>query len=167
MAAQSLSSDIRLPVDLVTDSKKNPDVYLDLLNITNSIKLLQQYLDLFISARTIATASESISVGSMVNLFGSGGVLFVQNANASTQTKQCTGYALSSASAGTALEIQTFGVHQLISGLTPGTTYYLSTIAGKITATPPSGVGQVRQEVGIALDPNTLLFRPAGDFKLL
>jgi len=40
--------------------------------------------------------------------------------------------------------------------LAPRTTYYLSETPGKLTATPPTSLGSVVQQVGVAVTPTTL-----------
>jgi hypothetical protein len=53
-------------------------------------------------------------------------------------------------------------------GLTPGTTYYLSTtVAGGIQSTRPTVAGQIVQDIGVALSDTTLLCNPSKHTELL
>jgi hypothetical protein len=53
-----------------------------------------------------------------------------------------------------------------MSGLTPGAKYFLATTAGGVSATAPSGSGNVVQPVGVAINATTLSFNP-GDVLVL
>lgn len=52
-------------------------------------------------------------------------------------------------------------------GLVPTATYYLDIVAGKITTTPPSAVGNVLQRIGWARNTTTLVVEIDLDFQLL
>ena len=49
-----------------------------------------------------------------------------------------------------------------VTGLTPGTVYFLSATAGLATATAPSAAGNVVQEIGMATAAGELIFQPRG-----
>lgn len=51
------------------------------------------------------------------------------------------------------------GEVNVLSGLTPGATYFVGTL-GAVTTTPPSAVGRYIQSVGVAIDSDTLFFDP-------
>jgi hypothetical protein len=108
-----------------------------------------------------ATASEAIAVGNFVNIFSSSGAK-VRKANATDDTKPVNGYA-AAAIANTAVgSIRAPGGKiSGLTGLTPGATYYLdAAVAGGITVTPPSGAGNLVQEVGVAISATELFFNP-------
>lgn len=52
-------------------------------------------------------------------------------------------------------------------GLIPTSTYYLDTVNGQITTTPPNAVGNVLQRVGWARNATTLVVEIDLDFQLL
>jgi len=106
-------------------------------------------------------ASEALSAGNLVNLHNNAGTLNMRKADATAAGKQANGFVLGAVSAtasGTLYPEE--AVITGLTGLTPGTTYYLHTTAGGITNTPPSAAGNVVQEVGVALSATELLFRP-------
>lgn len=106
-------------------------------------------------------ASEALTAGQLVNLYTSAGAARIRKANATDSSKPANAFTLASISSGASGAI--YFVGQIItglSGLTPGTTYYLDTTGGAITATPPSSSGNGVQEVGVALSATTLLFHP-------
>jgi len=107
-----------------------------------------------------ATATEDISAGDLVNLYASSG-LKARKADATTAGKEATHFALSAVSNG---QSGTFyrpsQTNTQVSGLTAGTTYFLSTTAGLTTSTAPSGSGNVVQRVGKAISATSLDFEP-------
>lgn len=106
-------------------------------------------------------ASEAITGGHVLNLYTSSGAARIRKANATDATKPANAFALASISSGASGAIYFAGqIITGLSGLTPGTAYYLDTTGGALTATPPSSSGNGVQEVGIALSATTLLFNP-------
>lgn len=162
-----LSSNIVLSASPSTSEMKYPDIYSDLLTLINAVKSLQSYLDIYTAARVIATASSAISRGRAVNLYSSGGSILCRPANATNNTKPCHGFALTDIDIGSAGEIQTIGLNQAITGLIPGTVYYLAITDGLLTATAPIAAGNLVQELGVALAPDSMLYRPAFNWKQL
>jgi len=107
------------------------------------------------------TTSEALSAGNVCNIYTSGGAARVQKANATDLTKPANAFVL--ASVGSGASATTYFAGSVITGLTsltPGTTYWLDTTGGAVTATPPSGSGNGVQEIGVALSATTLLFDP-------
>lgn len=149
------------------DEKKNPDIYAELLSVHNAIRALQSYLDGYTAARIVGTATASITKGSAINFFSSGGIICMRPANATNGTKPCHGFAIENIAAGSSGEAQTIGINEFISGLLPGTVYYLSTVDGLITSVPPGAAGNLIQEIGLAFGVNSLLYRPAFNWKQL
>jgi hypothetical protein len=110
---------------------------------------------------TSVQTSEAITVGNICNVFTSGGAVRVQKANATDTTKPANAFVAATTILGAQAPVSFVGaiITDLV-GLTPGTTYYLDTTGGAITAVPPSGAGNGVQEVGVALSSTTLLFHP-------
>jgi len=105
------------------------------------------------------TASESISAGDLVNIHDSSGAK-VRKADAASSSKSAVGFAPSSIANAASGTVNFEGTISGLSGLTIGATYYLSTTAGGITATAPTGSGQIVQKVGVALSATELSFEP-------
>lgn len=102
-------------------------------------------------------ASEALTAGNLVNIFDNAGVPNVRRADA-TNGRPANGFVLaSSASAASAL-VYKAGSNTGVTGLTAGTLYFLGTTPGSVTATRPSDVGQLVQEVGYAETATSLLF---------
>lgn len=106
------------------------------------------------------TASADIAAGDFVNIHDSGGAK-IRKADADDGTKPADGYAPDAIL--TAADGVIYGPGSLLSGLsglTPGSSYYLSTAAGTITDTPPSSDGNLVQYVGRAVSATELFFNP-------
>jgi hypothetical protein len=67
----------------------------------------------------------------------------------------------------TTCRVQYAGDLSVFVGLTVGATYYLDTTAGQITTTPPSGTGNIVQEVGFARNATTLVVQYDRDFTVV
>lgn len=106
------------------------------------------------------TASETLSAGNFVNIHASSGAK-IRKANATDDTKPVDGF-VAAGIASAASGVMTFPGQKLtgLSSLTAGARYYLDTTGGAITATAPSGSGNLVQEVGVALSTTELLFNP-------
>jgi len=101
-------------------------------------------------------SSENIAAGSLVNLYLSGGVLKVQNANATDNTKPYHGFILTGVVSPAAAKVYLPGsVISGLSGLTIGADYYLSLSNGAVTiSTSVLGTysgGNIIQYVGVAI----------------
>jgi hypothetical protein len=112
------------------------------------------------AASAALTASEAIAAGDFVNIYSSSGAK-VRKANATDDTKPVNAFAQSAIASGAAGSVRGAGGKiSVLSGLTPGATYYLATTGGAITTTPPSGSGNLVQEIGVAVSATELLFNP-------
>jgi hypothetical protein len=112
------------------------------------------------AASAALTASEAIAAGDFVNIYSSSGAK-VRKANATDDTKPVNAFAQSAIASGAAGSVRGAGGKiSGLSGLTPGATYYLATTGGAITTTPPSGSGNLVQEIGVAVSATELLFNP-------
>lgn len=67
----------------------------------------------------------------------------------------------------TTAKVQYSGELEGFSDLVAGTTYYLSTTPGQITATAPSAPGAIVQRVGFAKNPTTLVVMVDRDYTIL
>ena len=105
-----------------------------------------------------ASASEALSAGDFVNIFGSGSVLWCRKASATDATKPAHGFVKSAVSNGSTADIYLCGTNSNRSGMTVGAMQYLSTTAGGITATPPSGAGNIIQPLGVAKAATAMRF---------
>lgn len=116
-----------------------------------------------LAAETVTcVTSENLAAGDFVNLYNNAGVLTARKADASAAGKPADGFVLgastSPASNTVYLPSQT---NTGLTGLTPGTTYYLDPATpGKATLTAPSGVGKVSQVLGKSLTATTFNFEP-------
>lgn len=104
------------------------------------------------------TASEAVAARDLVNVGPTGNV---RKADASND-RPAHGFAQLAIANGANGTVSFEGIVTGLSGLTVGATYYLSdTIAGGLSATPPTaGVGKINQEVGVAISATELSFEP-------
>lgn len=112
--------------------------------------------------RFYCQALEPIGEGSAVNFFSPAGVLFARNAVAIDFSHQADAFCsqIGGLQAGQVGEfIWNDGVILNLSGWSPGVRYWLSaTSPGSYTVTPPTGVGEITQSLGIALTTTSFRF---------
>lgn len=112
------------------------------------------------AASADVVASEAIAAAAFVNVYSASGAK-VRNANATDGSKPVNGFAPAAIANGATGAVRGSGGKITgLAGLTPGATYYLDTSAGAITAVPPSGSGNLVQEIGVAVSATELLFNP-------
>jgi hypothetical protein len=112
----------------------------------------------------VMTASEALSAGDFVNVHASTGAK-IRKADADDDTKPVNGFVPAAIGSGSSGVVILPGRKLSgLSGLTAGGIHYLSTTAGTITDTPPSGSGNLVQEVGVAISATELLFNPRQGF---
>jgi len=99
----------------------------------------------------VLPASENLAAGNFVNVFNDAGTTKVRKADATVAGKEANGFVLSAVTAGNDATVYFEGTNNQLSGLTGGTMYFLSTTAGGVTSTAPSGSGNIVQKVGRAL----------------
>jgi hypothetical protein len=115
----------------------------------------------------VMPASENLAAGDLVNIWSNSGVANARKADATTAGKAAVGFVLAAVTApANATVYRTSQSNTQLSGLTPGAKYFLSTTAGGVSATAPSGSGNVVQSVGTAINATTLSFIP-GDVIVL
>lgn len=108
-----------------------------------------------------AIADENISGPVLVDVFDDSGTDKVRNAIADASDYEAVGFVTGTYAIGQTVRVQTIGNIQGFSSLTTGTYYYLSDVtAGAITAAAPTTVGHVVQNVGRAVSPTALCFKP-------
>jgi hypothetical protein len=101
----------------------------------------------------IYTCAPSVGVGKAVYLSGSNTVAL---ANATDQTKGLAIGIVTAKPTTTSCVVRSYG-QVSVAGLAAGATYYLDTTDGLLTATPPTGVNDVVQPIGIAVTASVLL----------
>lgn len=177
---------IGLPqLPLNTDPKIEPDLR-DLYNaIRNLSRLVGQY-GLFetpseayrtseqaaftsgvAKQRVYAIADEAVPYGAALHLFDTAGVLHARFANATDDTRPCTGLCntVGTAAVGETVEAVLPGNSVTsIGGLTPGLRYFLSTTDGVITTAAPGFPGNLREVLGFALSDDVFFFFPNLDW---
>lgn len=115
----------------------------------------------FVSPLSVV-ASEALAAGDMVEVYfdGTASAVRVRRANGATGApgRPARGF-VTAAVANAATAIVYFQGIVTLAGLTPGVSYFLSaTTAGAVTATPPSGAGQLVQKVGFSISATQLVF---------
>jgi len=110
-------------------------------------------------------AAEDLTAGDLVNIFDDLGTTKVQLADASAN-KQADGFVAEDVTNGDPAEVFNSGVNTGVSGLTGGLEYYLSaSTPGGITATAPTGSGNLVQRIGKAVSTTSLQFSKGTVFK--
>lgn len=108
--------------------------------------------------RYYPTSIATIARGQLVST--GNGTLATNNvglAIATAANSHAIGVANNSVGVGGKVEVQTQGITTAISGMVPGTMYYLSTTLGAIQNLRPVAVGQIVQPIGWALTSNQML----------
>ena len=103
-------------------------------------------------------ASEALAAGDLVNIWNDSGTLKARKADATTAGKEADGFVTAAVSSGATATVILDGTISGKTGLTIGSTYFLATTAGGVTATPPSAAGNIVQRVGKATSATTLAF---------
>lgn len=182
MNNQQISVNLGLPQ---LPNIEDPRLFKELLPIYNAINAVAIALDAYTGALSPAVEdypsigisdihlqniaklypifSEPVVAGAMINVYNNSGILTARYAKAADATKPARGFSTASVAAGDRGELMLLGLNVHISGLTPGSLYYLSSTSttGQIVITAPVVSGNVIQSVGFALDANTLFFNPS------
>lgn len=109
------------------------------------------------AATIMATASESLTAGDIVNFHDNAGTKSVRRANATDATKPAQGFVLDTVSSSETVAVYTDGQNTQVAvgsftTADVGKKVFLSTTAGGVTATPPSTTGNIIQDVGDIVD---------------
>lgn len=145
----SNSSGVLTEVTASTTSAGAPDAG-KIIALDSTGKLDNSFMPTGIGADTAAiSASEALSAGDLINIWSNGGVFNVRKADATVAGKEAMGFVLSAVTSGASATVYFESSNTAKSGLTPGK-LYLSTTAGGVQSTAPTGTGQVVQVVGFA-----------------
>ena len=109
---------------------------------------------------TAFTAAEALTAGDFVYIDSAGEVA---RASAASGGNKAVGYVKDSALLGASVTVYFEGTNDALSGLTPGTEYFLSdtTPGGVVTAASlPADTGELVQKLGLATSATTLNFEP-------
>jgi hypothetical protein len=112
------------------------------------------------------TASESLTAGP-VNLFDDAGTLKMRKADATDNGKPANGFVKGSVTSGASGTFYYSGILSGLSSLTLGARYFLSTTAGDVTTTVPTGSGNIVQFLGVAKSATEIVFDPATIIELV
>ena len=127
--------------------------------LDNTGKLDTTVMPTGIGAQTQAMAcSENLTAGDLVNIWNDSGTRKVRRADCSNG-RRAHGFVLSGFSSGATATVYLDDTLTGLTGLTPGSVYYLST-TGAATATAPSTAGQISQEIGVAVSTTAISFEP-------
>lgn len=115
-----------------------------------------------------AVASEALAANDLVDLWNNAGTLNVRKADATIAGKLADGFVKSGVASGASALVYLAGnVITGLSGLTPGTSQYLSTTAGLRTEDVSAYVaGNVVMPVGYSLSATDMMFEPLIDITL-
>lgn len=113
------------------------------------------------------TAAVPISRGQLVNTQSGLGANVVGIAAATGPTLHAIGIADETKGAGQKIKVLTGGLTTAISGMVPGTLYYLSTTPGAVQNLRPVVPGQIVQPVGWALTSGQMLLSVSSYFQQL
>lgn len=106
--------------------------------------------------------SEILSAGAIVNIWDDAGTPKARNADATAVGKEADGFVLAGAGSGASATVYFEGINTQLAAMTGGTRMYLSAATpGAVTATPPSGSGNVSQYLGKALSATEVSFEPS------
>jgi hypothetical protein len=117
--------------------------------------------DVIDKERLLSTpVSEDVVYGAAVNFFDNSGTLTARNANATNNTKPAQGFCATAGgvTAGNTGAMQIINGTVGISGLTRGSSYFLSTTDGLISNAPAAAAGNITQYVGFAISDSLLAF---------
>lgn len=104
-------------------------------------------------------ASENLAAGDIVNVWNDGGTPKVRKADATAEGKEVVGFVLAGVTSGQNATVYHEGRITGLSGLVPGTRYYVAKVAGQVTADVSTyTTGNVVQFVGVALSATELTF---------
>lgn len=129
----------------------------DLVALDGSGRIDPTTMPVGIGADTHAgTAGESLTAGDFVAIDVDGDVV---RASAASGGKDAVGFVLDSAATAAPVTVYMEGRNTDLTGLTPGSRYYLSdTTPGGVTNTPVAGAGKRHQFLGTAITATSIAF---------
>jgi hypothetical protein len=108
----------------------------------------------------VLTASEVLVANAPVNVWSNAGAYNVRNADTTSaiaSPKDCHGFVRTAAGIGNAVRVY-FSGPVTTAALTPGPVWLGA--AGAVSSTPNATVGQIVQQVGVAISATTWIFQP-------
>lgn len=177
---QKYSTNLGLAPFPELNQAKYPDIFIDSTRVRQAFAVLQGAIDLYTGAkgpdptywseldpmgydrlnnltRMYIQATENIAAGATVNFYNNSGTIAARNANATAAGKQCHAFSTGAVTSGSWGEFIRLGGCRLITGLTPGATYYQSNTDGLISPTS----GTIVQRIGFAISATEIIFQPA------
>ena len=104
------------------------------------------------------TAGENLTAGDYVTIDGAGEVV---RASAASGGSSAIGYVKDTTLSGASVTVYFEGTNDVLPGLTPGSTYFLSdTTPGGVSTTIPTDTGEIVQKIGLAINATSLTFEP-------
>jgi hypothetical protein len=139
------------------DAANVPQITVNSEGLVTSVVLVP----IAVLASGTATASEALTAGNLCNVYSNAGVATIRKADATDDTKPANAFVIANVLiSGTATWYGPAQLDTAVSGLTPGTTYFLDTTPGGVTVTPPASAGNLIQKVGFAKSATELMFDP-------
>jgi hypothetical protein len=139
------------------DAANVPQITVNSEGLVTSVVLVP----IAVLASGTATASEALTAGNLCNVYSLAGVATIRKADATDDTKPANAFVIANVLiSGTATWYGPAQLDTAVSGLTPGTTYFLDTTPGGVTTTPPASAGNLIQKVGFAKSATALMFDP-------
>lgn len=109
---------------------------------------------------TVAS-SENLAAGDFVNLYNNAGTINCRKADADN-ARPAHGFVKAGVTSPANATVYGLGeLNDQVSGLTVGAAYWLSTTAGGVTTTPPSGTANIVQPLGVAKSATAIRFLSA------
>lgn len=104
-------------------------------------------------------ASENLSAGDFVNVHDNAGAENVRRADGASEGTEAVGFVLAAVTSGNLATVHFSGINDQLTSLTAGVRHYLSaTTPGAVTATAPTGTGQVVQYLGTSASATEIPF---------
>jgi len=130
-----------------------------LVHLDGAGKLDATLIPAVIGAETVdLVATEALAAGDIVNIWNDAGTAKVRKASASNESTKASGFVLSAHIALALATVYLEGTNNALSGLTPGTTYFLGETSGSIVSTAVTTPGAIVQQVGRSHSANKLSF---------
>ena len=128
-------------------------------SLDTSGKLSSTFMPTGFGADTLTlTAGETLAAGDLIYVDATGQAF---KADADSSSKAAIGFVLAGiTSGGTGTVYFGSGMVTGLTGLTAGSLYFLSSTAGGITTTAPTGAAKIQQQVGRATSATVLYFEP-------
>lgn len=104
-------------------------------------------------------ASEALVAGDFVNIYSNAGVANVRKAIATSDNMRAYGYVQAAVVSLASATVFFDDTNAAQSGMVAGPQWLSDTVAGKTVGTPPSAVGTISQEIGVAVSATSVHVR--------